>query len=475
MLKTTVERLEGSNVKLTVTVPAEDVDKGIDATYKALAKKYRLPGFRPGKAPKPVLDQQLGRDYILADATEAVVNSSYPKALDAENLRPVESPELEELETVEPGKEFTYVAEITVRPDLELSTSKDIKITMPPKEATQEEIDVQLEVARERFATLVPVEDRGIEAEDFALISFTGTVDGEAYEGNVVDKYLYELSRGLMPAEFDEGLLGAKTGEDRHIEFEIPDTSSNPEFAGKTAGFDVTVHEVKAKQYPEIDDEFAANMGGFDTADELIEDLRNRINMQKAATYDQLKERRLREELTTRLEGELPEAMIVSRQSQITRDFMSMLDGRGMTLDQYVENTGIEMDKFESDMREQAIVSLREELALEALFREKGLEVTEEDIEAEVGEIGRQAEMTPEAARKRWEDLGLMSVIREQIMHRKAIEWLFDNSAVTEESPETAETTEGTKKAAPKKAAKKAPAKKKAETAEEPVVPETEE
>lgn len=475
MLKTTVERLEGSNVKLTVTVPAEDVDKAIEDTYKEFAKKYRFPGFRPGKAPRPILDQQLGRDYILAEATEKVVNTSYPKALDAEDLRPVESPELEELDKVEPGNEFTYWAEITVRPELPLSSAADFEIAMPPKEATQEEIDVQLEVARERFASLDPVEDRGIEADDFALISFTGTVGGESYEGNVVDKYLYELNRGLMPQEFDDGLLGAKPGDEVHVEFEIPDTSSNPEFVGKTAEFDITVHEVKAKRYPEVDDEFASNLG-FETAEELLTDLRNRINLQKASAYEQLKERRLREQLAERLEGDLPEAMVVSRQGQMTRDFMSGLEARGMTIDQYVQNAGIDMDQFEADVKEQAIQSIKEELSMEALFRAKGMEVTEADIDQELEAIGTESGMSVEDARKRWEDLGLMSVVRDQIMHRKAIEWLFENANVTEELPETAEGDAGTKKAAPKKkaAAKKTPANQ-AEKADEPAVEETEE
>lgn len=467
VLKTSVERLEGSNVKLTVTVPVEEVDRHIDATYKELAKKYRFPGFRPGKAPRPILDQNLGREYILTEATESVVNTSYPKALDSAELRPVEAPELEELETVEPGKEYTYFAEITVRPELTLTSTDDVEIALPPREATQEEIDVQLEIARERFASLEPVEDRGIEADDYVLLSFVGTVDGEPYEGNEVDKYMYEMNRGLMPAEFDEGLLGAKPGDERHIEFEIPETSSNPDFVGKTAAFDVTVHEIKAKMYPEVDDEFAANLG-FDTAEELIADLRNRIDLQKGTAHSQLKERRLRDALAKRLEGEIPEQMVVSRQGQMMRDFMNMLENRDMTIDQYLQGSGVDMEGFEADIKQQAEQSVREELALEALFRAKGMEITDPDIEEEIASFGAASGSTPEDARKRWEDLGLMSVVREQIAHRKAVLWLIDNAKVTEEAPETAAATEGTKKSAPKKAAaKKASAKNKSEAQSE--------
>lgn len=465
MLTTTAERLEGNLVKLTVTVPAADVDAAIASTYKRLSSKMRIPGFRPGKAPRPVLDNMLGKDYVLHEATEEVVNTSYPAALDAELLRPIESPEVEDLDSIEPGKDYTYSAEIEVRPELTLSSADDFSVVLPSREATQKEIDLQLEASRERFATLEPVEDRGVEAEDFVLISFTGTVDGEGYEGNEVDKYLYEMNRGLMPDEFDAGIMGMKPGEERHIEFDIPDTSSNPEFVGKKAGFDVTVHEIKAKKLPEVDADFASNVGGFDSVEEMVADLKKRIDVQKSQSYDRTKERAVREQLAMRLEGEVPESMVVSRQSTMMRDFLQMLESRGMDIARYLEATGVGMDVLEADIAAQAAQSVREELALEALFRAKGMEVTDADLDEELATIATATETSPEEARKRWEELGLMAVVFEQITHRKASEWLLDNVTVTEETEDEADApVEGTKKAAPKK---KAAAKKKADKAED--------
>jgi len=473
VLKTAVERLEGSKVKLTVTVPAEDVDRAVDSAYKTLSQKYRFPGFRPGKAPRPILDQQIGKENILAEATESVVNESYSKALDLEQLRPIESPELEELDVVVPGSEFTYEAEIEVRPELELTDYAGFEVPLPEREATQDDIDVQLEVARERFASLEPVEDRGVEPGDFVLLSFTGDVDGEPYEGNVVDKYLYEMNRGLMPAEFDTGIVGAKPGDERRVDFEIPETSSNAEFVGKKAGFDITIHEIKSKVLPQVDDEFAANVGGFDSAEEMIADLKSRIDLQKGNAHDRLREQRARELLAAKLEGEVPEAMLLSRQQTMMRDFLNMLESREMPIDQYLQSNGIDMDTLEADIKNQAEQSIREELALEALFRHQGMEVTDEDIDAELAEIATSTETSAEDARKRWEELGLMAVIREQIMHRKAIMWLLDNITVTEETPagETETESKGTKKTAPKKAARNK--KKDAEPAEK--APEVEE
>lgn len=443
MLTTSVERLEGITVKLTVTVPADEVDAAVDATYKRIGKKYRFPGFRPGKAPRPVLDQQVGREYILSEATEEVVNSAYSRALDAEGLRPIESPEIEDLDTVVPGEPFSFHAEIDVRPELSLTSAEGFTVALPEREPTEAEVDGWVDDARERFATLQPVEDRPLKDGDFALISFVGLVDGEPYEGNEVDKYLYELGRGLMPPEFDAGITGVEAGQETKVEFEIPDTSSNPEFAGKTASFDITVHEIKEKLLPEIDDEFAGNVGGFENVAELRDDLKQRLGVQKALAFDRLKERRVREVVAERLEGDVPEAMITSRQASMTRDFIAMLDEQNMDIATYVANAGIDMDTFEKDMAEQAERSVREDLALEALFRTLGMEVTEEDLETEFAEVAGATNSTPEEARARWVEMGLMSVLTEQVSHRKAQAWLMENVEVTvEEAPLDADEQE---------------------------------
>ena len=456
MLTTSVERLEGTSTKLTVTVPADEVDQAISVAYAALGAKIRVPGFRKGRAPRSVVDNYVGRDHVLAEATEELVNTTYPRAIDAENLRTVDAPEIEDLDTVAPGSEFTYIAQIELRPEFTLSSIDGISVTVPAKSASDAEIEQQIDITRDRFASLEPICDRGLEANDFALISFTGYVDGEPYEGNEVDKYLYEMGQGLMPAEFDAGVLGLEAGGTTHIEFDIPDTSSNPEFVGKVAQFDVTVHEVKAKVLPALDEEFASNVGGFDSMDELRADLHQRMDAQKLLSYNRDTERALRAELAKRLEGEAPEAMVKQRTGTMMRDFVTMLEGRKMTMDQYFEATGVTPQVVESDIAAQAAQSVAEDLALEALFRARGMEVAPEDIDAELADIAEGTETSPEDARKRWEDMGLMPVVVEQIMHRKAVEWLMDNATVIE-APEGVESSSA-EKPAKKKTAKKSKA-----------------
>jgi trigger factor len=472
-LKTSVEKLDGTTVKLTVTVPASEVDKAIDGTYVSVAKQVKIPGFRKGKAPRPIIDTHVGRDYVLGEATEEVVNSTYPVAIDAEGLRPIESPEIGDLDSVKPGEDFTYVAEIETRPELTLSSYDDISVELPPSKANDGEIDAQINYMAERFATLEPVSDRGVKVEDFVLLSFVGKVDGEEYDGNTVDKYLYEMSRGLMPVEFDRGLVGVEAGSETHIEFPIPDSSSNPEFVGRTATFDVTVHEIKAKVFPELNDEFAENVGGFESMDALRADIREKMDAQKSVAQMQLKERETRGVLAARLEGDIPEAMVRSRTSAMLRDFMTGLESRGTTIESYVAATGVDPEKLEADIREQAVESVREELALESLFRALEMEVTDADIDEELQAIGSESEESPEDLRKRWEEAGVMGALREQVQQRKAMLWLLDHVSVTEMDDSAGEGTENAESAEakpPKKPAKKrAPKKKAAQEAVEDV------
>jgi trigger factor len=431
VLTTNVEILENNKAKLTVTIPAEQVDAAIKQAYERLGTKVRIPGFRKGKAPRPVVDNYMGRDYVLSEATEALVDETYPMAVDAENLRPIDSPELDEVEPVVEGEGFTYVAQIELRPELTLTHTDKIAVTVPPADATEAQIDEQINIARDRFASLDPIEDRALEGNDFALISFVGDVDGEPYEGNEVDKYLYELGQGQMPAEFDAGIIGAKPGEERRVEFEIPDTSTVEEFVGKSAGFNVTVHEIKAKVLPEVDDEFALSVGGYDNVDQMREDLRIRLSSSAKIQHERAKEEALKAVLAERLEGEIPEVMIVQRTKQLMRDFQNMLEQRGMTVEQYVAGLGAPLEALEADINRQAEQAVKEDLALEALFRVEGMEVTDEDIDKAVSQM-ITGEEDVATARKRWEDTGLMPVIREQIVHERAVGWLADNAEITE-------------------------------------------
>lgn len=431
-MQTSIEHLDEGRAKITVTVPAADVDAAIAAAYAAVGAKLRIPGFRPGKAPRPVIDTHVGREAVLADAQEDIVSDSYGRAVSELDVRTIGRPDVGELDMIEPGADYTYVAEVQLRPVLSLTDSEKFTVTVPTKQATDREVDAQIEHTRERFATL-EVTDAPVGADGFALISFVGTVDGEAYDGNAVDKYLYELGRGMMPEEFDTALVGTAPGGSAVAEFEIPDTTSNPEFAGKQARFEIEVHEVKTKVLPELDDEFAAQAGGFDTMDEYRADVREKLDSAKMAAHGREVEGAVLAELAGRLDGEVPQEMLDSRANSMAREFFESLEERGLSPVEYMQVTGLTPERFEEDLREQADRRVREELALEALFLAQGMEVTDADLRDAVKEI---AGGDAEAAEELVDDLarnGALPLVKEQVMHRKALKWLMDNAEVVED------------------------------------------
>jgi trigger factor len=431
-LQSSVERLDGGRARITVTVPAADVDAAIGQAYADLAKKLRIPGFRPGKAPRAVIDTHVGREAVLAEAQDEVVSDAYAKAISELDVRTVGQPDVGELDLIEEGKDYTYTAEVELRPELSLSSSDKFEVTVPTQTASDREVDAQIEHTRERFATLETT-DQPAGENDFVLISFVGTVDGEPYEGNVVDKYLYELGRGMMPKEFDEAIVGTTAGSSTVAEFEIPDTSSNEEFVGKQARFEIDVHEVKTKVLPELDDEFAASAGGFDSMDEYREDVRSKLNAAKEAAHKQEVEMAAIRELTSRLEGDIPEEMVQSRASSLMRDFLDNLEGRGISLQQYVEITGTAPQKIQEDLGNDAVRRVREELALEALFRAQGLEITESDVDEALREITSGDVAAALNLRDELVANGALPILREQVTHRKALDWLIESVVVKEE------------------------------------------
>lgn len=469
-MHTIVECLEGNKARITVTVPAAEVDREIAAAYARIGAKLRVPGFRPGKAPRPVIDTHVGREAVLDDAREQLVTDTYGRAISAEDLRTYGQPEVGELEPLVPGQDYTYTAEVGLRPELTLTSVEDFAVSVPPREASDREVDAQIEYTRERFATLESV-DRPAQDNDFVLISFVGTIDGEPYEGNTVDKYLYELGRGLMPPEFDAAIVGASAGSKVTAEFQIPETSSEPAFVGKQARFEIEVHEVKGKILPDLDDSFAAAAGGFDTFEEYREDVRAKLNAAKATGHPHQVEVAALAALVERLQGEVPEEMIQSRAASMTRDFFETLEQRGFTLEQYMDATGVSPEQIQADILRQAGLRVREELALEALFRAKGMEVTEEEVDQAVVALVSGDEAEAERMRENLAESGALPIVREQIMHQKALAWLLDNVVVSEREP-SLETQESgpaeTVKPARKKRAAKPTKPKKAEAADAP-------
>jgi trigger factor len=442
--ETKVEQLETApdtdaataRVALSVTLDAAQVDASVRAVLKEVSARIRIPGFRPGKAPRGIIEGQVGSDYILANALEKLVNDSYPLALDREELRSVGKADFADPPSLVEGESYTYTVNLTLRPELKLATTK-IAITMPPREATEAEIDQQIEMTRERFASYpAAAKTAKIKKDGFATISFTSTIDGEEYEGSSVSRHLYRMGQHMMPPAFEEALVGHLAGDEVAVEFVVEDNGQNSEFVGKTMHFTVTIEEVNKKELPPIDDAMATSVG-FENLEEMRTQIASYINSQKEQSWDRERDDRLIDALTKELDGEPTPALVEARAESLTAEFERMLDRSKVTLADYLEQAKIDPEQFSADMRERAHISAANDLALEALARAEGLIPDEAGLAEEFEQMAEASDTTPDAARKRWEKQGLITMLRDDAARRRALAWLRDNADLRIDETET--------------------------------------
>ena len=445
-METSAERLENNVVEVTVTVDAKDVKKAVADTYKELAKKYRFPGFRPGHAPRPIIDNNIGKTAVLAQATEMLVNTLEPQILEQQDIVPVGNPSFPDAQPVEDGKPFTFKVRYTVRPELELTSFDPVEITLPSEEATEAEIDAQVETFRGYFGKYEDIEGRAVEAGDSVYLKCKGIENADSVD---FENRLYKLGMGSMPEAFDEGLIGMKPGDQKEISFEMPQPApAEGEEAPEpvVAKIDVTLNRLVERKLPELTDEFAKNNFGFADIAAMREAIAKEIGEQKKQAIPQLKENRVTGKLAQRLEGEPTPAYTQTIFSELGQNFMNQLAARRTTLDNWLMANGMSQQAFLNDLQMQANDIARESLALDALVRHMGFEATEEDIDEEFKKAG-VADW--EAAKAEFLSEGRMPAIRVSIRRNKAIDWLLESAVVTiSDEPEASEEEKGEEKAA---------------------------
>ena len=397
-VETKVEALEDNRTKVTVTVDAADIDARIKKTYKDFANKYNFPGFRKGKAPRPIIDNALGAEAVRATVTDDVVNGTYPLAIDDCDLYPIAKPEFDETDLVEAGKPYTFSFTVTVKPEIEISSYE-------------------------------PVENRP-----------------------------YGLGANLFPAEFDEQLVGLKKGQTATFTLDMP---ADPPImlsalAGKTEkiNFEVEVKVVKKKIVPEVNDEWAKEQMGFESVEDLRARIAESVTSQKADMMPRLKENACLYALAERVEGDVPEAMLEDAEASLIQDFFQQLQSQGMTFDVYLAQQGITPDQFKEDVKKQAEDMSKQDLALDAWARHFGMEATAEEVTEEFVKSGVE---DPAALEAEWRSNGQLHMVRQGVIRTKAVKDIMDKAVVTELdlSKKKDEEKKPAKKAAAKKTAKK--------------------
>jgi trigger factor len=429
-LTTSVEQLEGNKVRLKVAVPAAEFEKALDAAFRKLAREVKIPGFRPGKVPRQLLEARLGGDVAREQALRDSVPGYYAKALADTDLDAIAPPEIDITAGEESGDvEFDAVVEL--RPVVHLGSYEGLRVEIPAVEITDEVVDAQIDGLRERFADLEekagPLTDG-----DYAEVDVKSSIGGEPYESLSATDYLYEVGSGLLLPRLDDELRGTKAGDI----IELDDTL--PERFGEQAGDEVTVRVLvkaaKRKVLPDATDEWASEVSEFDTIEELRTDARQRLELYARVQGQMAVRNKVLDGIAALVEIDLPEALVTREMESRLHDLAHRLEAQGATIPQYLEATGQDQQALVATVRQGAVAAVKADLALRAVITQAEIVVTDEDVDIEVARIAQQANEKPEKVRRDLEQRGLMEAIRFDLTRGQALQHLIDHAVVVDES-----------------------------------------
>lgn len=397
-----VEKLEKNMAKLTIEVPAEELEKAMQNAYLRAKNRITIPGFRKGKAPRKMIEQMYGKGIFLEDAANALIPEQYSKALEECDLEIVSQPEID-VTQIEPGKAFIFTAEVAVKPEVTLGEYKGLEVPKAETEVTDEEIEAELKKEQEKNSRTITVEDRGAENGDIATIDFEGFVDGTAFEGGKGTDYPLTLGSGSFIPGFEDQLVGAKAGDHVEVNVTFPEEYQSKDLAGKAAVFQCDVKKVETKELPELDDDFAQDVSEFDTLVEYKEDIKKNLTERKEREARTAKENAAVDKAIENAQMEIPDAMIETQISQMLDDFSRRMQSQGLTMEQYMQFTGMTADKMREEMKPQALKRIQTRLVLEKIAETENIQPSEEEVNEE---IGKMAEMYKMEADKLKELLG---------------------------------------------------------------------
>ncbi|MET3850689.1 trigger factor [Paenibacillus sp. OAE614] len=440
-MKATWEKIEKNLGVLEVEVEADRVAAALDKAFNKVAKKANVPGFRKGKVPRPIFEARYGVEALYQDAIDILLPEVYTEAVDQTDIFPVDRPEVE-IDQFAKGEVFKFKAKVTVKPEVTLGEYKGVEVPVQKVEVSDEELDAELKRLQERHAELSVIDEGAAENGDVAVIDFDGSVDGVPFEGGQAERYSLELGSGTFIPGFEEQVVGMATGDFKDVEVTFPETYHAEELAGKKAVFKVKVHEIKRKQLPELDDEFAKDVSEFETLAEYKEDLKKQLLDRKEQEAKGNKEAAVVDKVAANAEVEIPQAMIDSEIQNMMRDFDNRLRNQGMNLEMFLSFSGQTTADLQEQMKEDAEKRVRNNLVLEQIAKEENIEVTEEDINKELEVMAESYKRTADEIRNILTANGSLGSLREEISLRKTVDLLIENSKEVEAAEEAAETAE---------------------------------
>ena len=391
-----VEKLEHNMAKLTIEVSADDVEKALQAAYLKERSRISLPGFRKGKVPRQMIEKMYGPEVFYDEAANHMISEAYGKAYDECELEIVSQPKVE-ITQLEKGKPFIFTAEVAVKPEVTLGEYKGLKVDKVSTRVTQKEVDEEIDRERERNARTIEVTDRAVQDKDQVILDFEGFVDGAAFEGGKGEKYPLTIGSGAFIPGFEEQLIGAEIGKEVEINVTFPEEYQAEELAGKAAVFKCTVHEIKAKEIPELDDEFVSDVSEeSETVDAYKAEVKAKIKDRKEREGRQKKEDQAVEQAVANAQIDIPDSMIDLQTKQMADDFARRIMQQGMSLEQYFQFTGLSEEKMMEEFRPQAEKRIRTRLVLEAVVAAENIEVSDERLDEELKKMADSYQMEVE-------------------------------------------------------------------------------
>ena len=426
-MNVTVERVE-NEATLKITAPAAEVNAGYKKAVKKIADQVNIPGFRKGKAPRAIIEMHYGKEAVKQEAFEIVANKAYSEALDQEKLIPVSDPKVEE-STFEEGKDMELTIKVTLKPEPELGEYKGLHVEKKEVEITDEQVDAQIKDMMGRDAKMVVAEEGAvIEKGDFAIIDFAGTVDGEPFSGGEGKGYPLEVGSNSFIPGFEDQLVGLSKGDSTDVEVTFPEDYFVKDLAGKEAIFKVNIQDVKRKELPELNDEYVASKTDFKTVEELRANYKERMQKAAEANAKAEYEHELIDLAVANAKFSVPEIMIEDKISQMVEEMKMSLESRKMSLDMYMQYTGLDMAKIRENQRPVAEENVKTDLVLDAIAKAEDIQVDMADVDAEIAAISAQHGASPEEVKKIIKGNGTMGLLMANILRRKAAHVVIDSA-----------------------------------------------
>jgi trigger factor len=420
-------QLEGNKVELKVEIEAKRVNEALDQAYKKVVKDIDIPGFRKGKVPRKVLEARYGKEVLHKDALDILIPQGYSEAVQETGIEPIDQPDIKEF-NIKEDEPATFTAEVEVKPDVELGEYKDLEIEKEDAKVTEEEIQDEIDRVRNQHSQLVSSEKEVVEDGDFVIIDFEGKKDGEKFPGGSAEEYSLEIGSNTFIPGFEEQLVGAKVGDDLELNITFPEDYNAKDLAGEEVVFEVKIKEIKEKELPELDDEFAKEVSDYETFEEYKESIKDRLQKNKEERTQREYENKLIEKASENASVDVPQKMVDDELNKMFQNFAQSVSQQGMDVQDYLDYMGTDEDGWKEQNKESAENRTRSNLVLEAIAKNEDIEISDEEIDEQIQEIAESNDQDPEQIKAFLQMQGQLEGLKDGLLMQKTIDFLKENN-----------------------------------------------